>query len=268
MRKIMCAVAAGLALAGVATPAAAADVAPADAPADWSGFYAGVLAGYGWGDSSTRWDSVSALGQSYHFCSDTSENSGAYNGCGAVDVNSGGFAGAIEGGYDLQHGNLVLGAVIGLGYMDIEGSARDTTNPRGRRTDTTMSTDSGFYGSAALRAGVAVGNMLIYGKGGGALYFGESHVDDGCVSGKGCGPGRVHAANDGSRLGWTLGGGAEYRLNQSWTLKVAYDYYDFGTDEVSGKATFDSDRGLTTVTESWDNELTAQTVMAGFDYRF
>lgn len=256
-------------LAGTASPSLAADVTIADTVVDWSGFYVGALAGYGQAHSETSWQSVTGDGQKFSNCIAQGDESTSYNGCAPVTFDPGGFAGAVEAGYDLQHGNLVVGAVVGFGYMDISGSERDNTNLRDRRTDNYMSTDSGLYGSAALRAGVAIDKILVFGKGGGAVYFGDSHVDDSCVLGPGCGPGRVHASGDGSRLGWTLGAGAEYRLSDSWNLKLEYDYYDFGSDKLSGKAEFVAD-GVTNATakESWTNSLTAQTVMAGFDYRF
>lgn len=269
MQKLMTVAAAALALSAVAGTALAADVTTAAPVADWNGFYAAALAGYGWGDSSTRWNRVSYGDYSNSRCADSDSDTTAYNGCGAVDVNPGGFTGALEGGYDLQRGNFVIGAVLDLGYMDLSGSARDGTNPRGYRKDTRMSLDPGFFGAAALRAGVSLGDVLVYGKGGGAFYAGEARVDDSCVSGEGCGPGRIHASDDGFRTGWTLGAGAEYRLDESWTLKAEYDYYDFGSTTVSGHASYVYD-GTTFggVKESWKNELTVQTLMAGVGYRF
>jgi outer membrane immunogenic protein len=37
-----------------------------------------------------------------------------------------------------------------------------------------------------------------------------------------------------TKTGWTLGGGAEWALNRSWSVKAEYLYYDLGTINVTG----------------------------------
>ena len=36
-----------------------------------------------------------------------------------------------------------------------------------------------------------------------------------------------------TRAGWTVGGGVEWAFWQNWSAKVEYDFYDFGTRDVS-----------------------------------
>jgi opacity protein-like surface antigen len=40
-------------------------------------------------------------------------------------------------------------------------------------------------------------------------------------------PGTVEKATD-NRFGWMVGAGFEYALNNNWSVKVEYDYLDFG----------------------------------------
>jgi outer membrane immunogenic protein len=63
-----------------------------------------------------------------------------------------------------------------------------------------------------------------------------------------------------TRNGWTVGGGVEYALAGSWSLKGEYNYLDFGTDRVT--------RSGATVTRFRDAETHVQVVKFGLNYRF
>jgi len=66
-----------------------------------------------------------------------------------------------------------------------------------------------------------------------------------------------------SRDGWVVGGGLEYMFAPSWSAKVEYDYYDFG----SKTSATDSGGALHPLTNK-DSHLTAQTLKVGFNYHF
>ena len=132
----------GAVTAGVlATPALAADLGSVEplpapdiveaAPANnWTGFYLGVLGGYGWGTAGT--DAAA----------------------GDLDVEGfdiGGYAGA-----NWQWGNFVVGA---------EG---DLLFPFRDETAGGISVDQGLNGSLRGRAGIALDRFLVYGTAGGA----------------------------------------------------------------------------------------------------
>ena len=38
-----------------------------------------------------------------------------------------------------------------------------------------------------------------------------------------------------TRAGWTVGGGVEWAFSQNWSTKIEYDFYDFGTRDVTLK---------------------------------
>lgn len=131
----------GAVAAGVlATPALAADIGNVEplpapdiveaAPANnWTGFYLGVLGGYGWGTADT--DAV-----------------------GDVDADGfdiGGYAGA-----NWQWGNFVVGAEGDLVFPFRDGSSGG------------IDVDQGLNGSLRGRAGIALDRFLIYGTAGGA----------------------------------------------------------------------------------------------------
>ena len=58
-----------------------------------------------------------------------------------------------------------------------------------------------------------------------------------------------------TRFGWTIGAGAEYAPDASWTLKSEYLYTDFGKSTVSAAI------GI-------DNDVAFHLVRAGLNYRF
>jgi hypothetical protein len=76
-------------------------------------------------------------------------------------------------------------------------------------------------------------------------------------------PGPFDGGGNVSREGWVVGGGLEYMFAPSWSAKVEYDYYDFG----SKTAATDSGGRLHLLTDK-DSKLTAQTLKVGVDYHF
>jgi outer membrane immunogenic protein len=105
------------------------DVVEAQPANDWTGFYLGVLGGYGWGTADT--DAV-----------------------GDIDADGfdvGGYAGA-----NWQWGNFVVGAEGDLLYPFREGDAGG------------VAAEQGLHGSLRARAGIALDRFLIYGTAGGA----------------------------------------------------------------------------------------------------
>jgi outer membrane immunogenic protein len=107
------------------TPPAAVQAAPAN---NWTGFYLGVLGGYGWADADTN----SAAG----------------------DVNFEGFDIGGYGGANWQWGNFVLGGEADLVFPWRDGS------------EAGLKADQELNGSLRARAGIALDRFLLYGTAG------------------------------------------------------------------------------------------------------
>jgi len=114
------------------------------APAfSWTGFYAGALGGYGWGDAKTD------------------------NG----DFDANGFYGGLFAGYNAQLGNnVVLGVEVDGTYGNQEGS--------GGAPNTTVEND--WNGTVRGRVGYAFDRLMIYGTGG--LAVGKVEASEGGIS--------------------------------------------------------------------------------------
>ena len=192
--------------------------APAASAFDWSGGYIGVNAGGGFGTFQHPVDGGVRL-----------------------DLTAGGFAGGVQAGYNWQCAQAVYGL-----EADLQGSAvkGDFTIAGAPAPNTYISTRVGWFGTLRARAGYTpVDRVLVYGTGGLAYGKVETDFDYG-----------LYRASR-TKLGWTLGAGAEYALNANWTLKSEYLYTDFGKSTVSAAI------GI-------DNDVAFHLVRAGLNYRF
>ena len=179
---------------------------PAPAPAyvapvsfySWSGFYAGLNAGYGWNNS--RWSALAPT---------------VFN---SFRTDGNGFVGGGHVGYNWQFGSLVAGLEGNLNFADIRGSAQCSTF-----AGTVCRTRQNYIGDIDLRLGYAIDRALLYATGGVAF------TDYKFSQPAGAPPATFGSS---SRTGWTVGGGLDYALTNNWVIGVAYKYYDFGSSNV------------------------------------
>lgn len=167
------------------------------APAIWTGIYAGLSAGYGWGHSEQDYE--------------RNDNHGL-----ASTSPSGGLA-AFTLGYNYALGNgFVIGAESDLGLMDI--SADDKIVYDGHIYKTRFGP---WWGTLRGRAGYAFGDTLVYATGGVAFM----DVDEVSIGNT---PGET-AVNEDWRTGYVLGAGVEQAIAPGMTAKLEYLHMDFGT---------------------------------------
>ena len=217
MNKLLLATTAIVALA--VTSASAADLAPrsytkAPAPVavgyNWSGFYAGVMGGYGWSDR-VRLDG---------FAVSTNEINGGFGG-GTI-------------GYNWQTpGSMWLWGL----EVDAAGSAikyREALLPNLIFEDKVRA-----FGSVTGRVGVTAGAALFYAKGGYAWANNQVTLSI---------PGVASASESKTLSGWTIGGGLEYMVARNWSVKGEYMYADYGNGRYGDATTGFTDLGLSTHT--------------------
>jgi len=216
-------------------------VAPAPAPTlcDWTGFYIGLHAGGQFGHSETNDLDDYNLVAHHHFGYDES-----------------GFNGGLTLGYNFQWHWLVTGPEFDVGYMNLHGHGVEPGSPG---DDSRGETDSDFYTTMRGRVGVALDCWLIYATGGGiGVNYTKRFIDNCDVAP--CGPGLIDARSTDFNWGWTVGGGVERMINNHWTIKAEYLFYDLGDDHFSGVS------GGTRF--NFDAETQGHIVRAGLNYKF
>lgn len=169
----------------------------------WSGFYAGLNAGYGWNYS--RWSPA------------------APPVFAAFRADADGFVGGGHVGFNWQMGQFVAGVEGMLDYSDMSGSAQCSTFP-----GTVCRTRQDWLGDINLKLGFAVDRALIYGTGG--IAFTNFKLTQ---------PVGAPPADFGShsRTGWTIGAGVDYAFTNNWVAGLQYKYYDFGSFNGSAAGT-------------------------------
>jgi outer membrane immunogenic protein len=197
---------------------------------NWTGVYVGVNGGYGWGTQdplilfSNRFDRAS------------------------FDI-SGGMIGGTAG-VQIQQGYVVLGVEGDLDWANIKGSGISNPSILGIGQGITLNTTTNVsaVGTARLRAGVAMDNLLLYVTGG--VAFEKSSANGTSIAGMPCGTLGVFPNCSASSLrpGLAAGLGFEYGFAHNWSAKFEYLYIETLGSGVS--------------TEHIDN------IRAGINYRF
>jgi outer membrane immunogenic protein len=173
---------------------------------------------------------------------------GAFAGNNSLSGSDGRFLGGVQGGADYQFGNnWVIG--VEAEYSWLANGNNGVTFPAG----TVVSTNSDQLGSVTGRLGYSFGPTLLYAKGG---YAWKDNDNISVVSG---GAPAAFTTDGGHKDGYTVGAGVEYMFAPSWSAKLEYQYYNFGS------STFLTGPGDIVGTRFTDSD---HTVKAGVNYRF
>jgi len=209
----------------ISTPAAASGLLSSKPVASWTGFYAGLNAGAAWGTASK--DSIfNAPVPPYAAADVTGISSTA-----SQSLNTSGFTGGVQLGYNLQRGSLVWGVESDFQYLGLNGSNNLTasfpsTPASVYSVATSVSTDWLF--TARGRVGWTVHNALLYGTAGFAVGHQKFTQSIALLA-----PFVVTNSGSDTRIGWTVGGGVEYALDPDWSIKAEYLYVDLGKPPAS-----------------------------------
>jgi outer membrane immunogenic protein len=251
-------------------------------PDVWTGFYAGVNAGYGFDASqnvtvTTSGAQVDAKGNSV---------ASASGGSGVFPINSDGFVGGGQVGYSWQFNNqFVLGLEADIqGFASSSGTvATNSTTPTGAAgglgilSALQVNKSIDYLGAVRGRLGFLINPVfLVYATGG--LAYGGVNASTQLFQGfapatpAGLTPGfGASGSYSDTRVGWTVGGGAEWLFHPNWSAKLEYLYYDLGSATFGGGSL-----GATNAAGAFNfnNVVTASThfsghvVRVGLNYHF
>jgi outer membrane immunogenic protein len=205
----------------------------------WQGFYVGLTAGFARSRASVDAPDLAIAG----ITSPSSISGLSANGAGI------GFG----GGLNWQAGVLVFGVEGEWSHLSLRADVpfSGTIAPFGAISGT-LGADLNWIATARARAGISVGQALVYGTAGFAVAGagGELNI---------LGAGAPVTFSDSAWLaGWVLGGGVEYSLSSVWTIKGEF------TRVHLGSGPFSSGAGAVPLSSSID----VYTVRGGLNYKF
>ena len=174
------------------------------APYDWTGFYAGLTAGYGFGHSDYRLVGAGLDNDKY---------------------NINGFLGGGQVGYNFQINQIVFGPEISFWGSDVHGRKTNTVQSPGAIARTNVNWLGMFNG----RVGVAQDRWLGYVTGGYTL----SEVDFRYSLGA-----QAIADPHKTHNGWNIGAGIEHAWTDNLIFGLEYRYIDLGKERHQGLNNF------------------------------
>jgi outer membrane immunogenic protein len=185
--------------------------------ANWTGWYAGVNLGYGWGGEAVTQTGDPAGVQ-------PAINSGAIP--ASIAGHPAGIIGGGQIGFNAQRDRVVFGIEADWQGADI--STSQSVSPGLAPLLTTNATQTvDFLGTIRGRIGyLPVDPLLVYITGG--LAYGDVQLSGGVTS-VGCVVVCASASTSSLQAGWALGAGAEWVFAPKWTAKVEYLHYDLGS---------------------------------------
>ena len=212
---------------------------PAPVVYNWSGLYVGGHIGYGWGETDIT--DRTLLGDALLIPTQK--------------LDSDGFLGGVQAGWNYQFGRFVLGAEVDFSWADVQGSL--TSMIIDTDASVNRSSKATWIGTATTRLGYTWDRVMVYSKIGAA--WAQFDYDNN-ISSLGGAPIYSSTASE-TRSGWTVGTGIEWAFSGAWSAKAEYNYIDFGRRTVD----FASFQG-TPVNLDVDQRISV--VKAGVNYRF
>jgi outer membrane immunogenic protein len=203
---------------------------------NWSGLYIGGHVGYGWGE--TEIADHTFLGNALFIPTQK--------------IDSNGFLGGVQAGWNYQFGGFVLGAEVDFSWADVKGDQTSVI----ANVDVNRSSNATWIATATTRLGYAWDRVMVYSKLGAAWanFDYDNNISVGGAS-------LYSSSASEMRAGWTVGTGIEWAFAGAWSAKAEYNYIDFGRRTVD----FASFQG-TPVNLDVDQRISV--VKAGVNYRF
>jgi outer membrane immunogenic protein len=247
---------------------------PAMAGDSWTGFYTGINAGYGTGEY-TNSSSYFQPGHTEYYDNYISAVYPTVFGSGkSQSFVNGGVAGG-QVGYNKQFANnIVIGIEGDMNWSNVFDRGQ-YSNSSGYQFTTSRFGDASmvgnnysktgldWFGTVRGKFGYAFGNFMPYFTAG--LAFGQiSNVSNTTFN-----YGSYGAVGGGSAsktsAGWAMGAGAEYKLNDNWSVKGEYLYTNFNGPSSSS---FAENGGRKSFSSSKITDFGVNHVRAGINYHF
>jgi outer membrane immunogenic protein len=224
---------------------------------NWTGPYAGLHVGYGWGNADTNFYPLPDV-----------------NTFGALPakLNPGpsGVQGGLQAGYNYQMGCFVAGIEADFSGAGMNATKTispiigDTGAPIPGGGAIVSHQDINWFGTLRPRIGYTVTpSVLVYGTGG--LAYGNvsssANTDLRPLL-----PYNYPASVSSTQVGWAAGGGVEWALSKCWTVKVEYLYMDLGSQSAIANPTLALPPPSPQAGYKW--QTTSNILNFGLNYKF
>jgi outer membrane immunogenic protein len=181
---------------------------------NWSGAYVGLHGGYGWSNSDSSYND--------DFFNENCGFEEAF-GC-AVDLDPDGAFGGIQAGYNYAFSNgFVIGVEGDWSFASLHEG--DEGVFQGGNTATRVDLEIDQLATIQARFGYAAGQWLPFAT----LGWGWAHVERSAFN-EDFG---VDSSEKKWHNGWTIGAGLEYAIDDHWSVKGEYRYFDAGDEDYS-----------------------------------
>ncbi len=259
-RQLLMASAGAIALNGSAALAADLPMSPPPVPVfTWTGVDLGFQAGFAWANGNLNFTGFDS-------------SAGIPVDSSVISTHNGAIGGA-HLGYNYQINQWVIGVE---GSADVTSSLNTAVFPAAfGGSYLSAATASNIQGSVRVRLGYAFDRALIYATGGVAFndvktsyLLTSNNTGNAGINGGNLVSGSNYFSN--APVGWTVGGGVEYAINDHWSVRGEYRYTSFGTVTnpfIDGGA-LASTPGLTGSSLNANRRLNQNLVEAGFSYKF
>jgi len=189
----------------------------------WTGFYIGGSIGAGRQNNSTIVDG-------YGPRDSVRTSIGAGNVPSRLSPDGNGAVGGAQFGFNYQIGPVVLGAETDLSATRLGGKDIYSVNPFGVQVTTRSENRLSMLGTVRARAGIAFGDLLVYGTGGYA--YGQVEQRGSIFPDPSNNPTYLASRSE-IASGWTLGGGVEYAITPGISVRLDYAHYDLGRRQLT-----------------------------------
>lgn len=214
---------------------------------NWSGFYAGLNAGYA--RNTTTWNDLD----------------GIFDGVGGVLITeaANGFIGGGQVGYNWQSGHALVGVEADFDFLSLSQNTRQLAFPAGN-VGPTFHDSIQWLGTVRGRAGLAFDNILTYLTAGLAYGRVQHTIVDPFFNTN------PNFSLSSTKVGFVAGIGTEYGLDPRWSVKVEALYVDLGKNSatITGIAQSTPPGNPTVVTGRLDVLDTMWIVRGGVNYKF
>jgi outer membrane immunogenic protein len=221
----------------------------------WTGCYVGAHVGWGWGQNNNSQTSSGSFGSGISAAGGNINTSGALFG-GQVGCN---YQFAPTWVVGLQ-GDFAGTDINGRG-TDPMGSAFNARNAPFTDSPGSIGSKTDWLASITARLGYTIYNnqALLYVKGGAAWVNNQYDLSNAF---------NEFSNNEVSetRIGWTVGVGAEWMISQHWSAFVEGNYYQFNNGNLLSNQTFFESAGDFNTFSSGKEQI--ETVKIGVNYKF